>query len=128
VWLDGGWALLGEETRRHDDVDLVVEREALPQVLEILGPLGFPVAEDHSPVRVVRRSDRGGQVDLHPVTFAEDGTGGLAGALPDGSDCPDPARGFGEGRILGRVFPASLPSYSGSTTAATNPGTRIVPT
>jgi lincosamide nucleotidyltransferase A/C/D/E len=112
VWLDGGWgvdALLGEETRPHDDVDLVVERMALPQVLETLGALGFQVAEDHAPVRVVLRSPPGRQIDLHPVTFAEDGTGWQAGALPDGSDCPYPAWGFGEGSILGRAVPCLTP-------------------
>jgi lincosamide nucleotidyltransferase A/C/D/E len=33
VWLDGGWgvdALLGTQTRDHEDVDLIVELEAIP--------------------------------------------------------------------------------------------------
>jgi lincosamide nucleotidyltransferase A/C/D/E len=112
VWLDGGWgvdALLGEVTRAHDDVDLVVELDALPAVLDALATLGFSVTENLAPVRVVLRSSDGLQVDLHPVAFAEDGTGWQLGASPDGSDCPYPAEGFGEGRILDRVVPCLTP-------------------
>jgi lincosamide nucleotidyltransferase A/C/D/E len=105
VWLDGGWgvdALLGEETRPHGDVDLVVELEALPEVLRTLERVGFAVAEDHAPVRVVLRASDGRQIDLHPVTFDDEGTGWQRGASPDGSDCPYPSSGFGHGHILGR--------------------------
>ena len=108
VWIDGGWgvdALLGEVTRPHDDLDLVVELEALPGVTECLSDLGFSVAENLSPVRVVTRSPRGRQVDLHPITFDEWGTGWQRGASPDGSDCPYPADGFTLGRILDVVVP-----------------------
>ena len=112
VWLDGGWgvdALLGEVTRPHDDVDLVVEFDALPAVLDALTTLGFSMTENLAPVRVVLRSSDGLQIDLHPITFAEDGTGWQRGASPDGSDCPYPAEGFGEGRILDRVVPCLTP-------------------
>lgn len=108
VWVDGGWgvdALLGEVTRPHDDVDLVVELKALPEVYRCLSPLGLRLSEDLSPVRVVLRSPHGRQVDLHPVTFAEDGTGWQVGASPDGSDCPYPSEGFTEGQILETIVP-----------------------
>ena len=86
VWIDGGWgvdALFGEVTRRHDDVDLVVELKELPEVVGCLSCLDFSVSEDRSPVRVVLRSPDGRQVDLHPVTFAEDGMGWQIRASPD---------------------------------------------
>jgi lincosamide nucleotidyltransferase A/C/D/E len=108
MWIDGGWgvdALLGEVTRPHDDIDLVVELGALADVLECLSDLGFSVTEDLSPVRVVMRLQEGRQVDLHPVTFDEDGTGWQVGASPDGSDCPYPAEGFTVGRILDEAVP-----------------------
>ncbi|MGZ4691244.1 MAG: nucleotidyltransferase domain-containing protein [Acidimicrobiia bacterium] len=108
VWLDGGWgidALLGEQTRDHDDVDIVVELDALPDVITTLGRLGFDQVEDHAPTRVVLRALDGRQADLHPVAFAEDGTGWQRGANPDGSDCPYPASGFTDGRVLDRVVP-----------------------
>jgi lincosamide nucleotidyltransferase A/C/D/E len=108
VWLDGGWgvdALLGEETRLHEDADLVVELVSLSEVFEALGAHGFTIAEDRSPVRVVLRAADGRQVDLHPVTFDSGGTGWQRGAAPDGSDCPYPPDGFTEGRILGHPVP-----------------------
>jgi lincosamide nucleotidyltransferase A/C/D/E len=108
VWLDGGWgvdALLAEETRTHEDVDLVIELEALPDVLKVLKTLGFLMAEDHRPTRVVLRASDGRQADLHPVTFTGDGTGWQRGASSDGSDCAYPPWGFGEGFIGDRVVP-----------------------
>jgi lincosamide nucleotidyltransferase A/C/D/E len=112
VWLDGGWgvdALLGEVTRHHEDVDLVVELEVISDVLESLETLGYSVTEDHSPVRVVLQSPDGRQVDLHPVTFDADGTGWQLGASSDGSDCPYPVWGFGHGQVLGREVPCLTP-------------------
>lgn len=108
AWLDGGWgvdALLGRVTRVHDDVDLVVENGSITDVLEALGSLGYCVEEDHSPTRVVVRASNGRQADLHLVTFDAEGTAWQSGASPDGSDCPYPPSGFGQGRILNRVVP-----------------------
>jgi lincosamide nucleotidyltransferase A/C/D/E len=112
VWIDGGWgvdALLEEQTRQHGDLDLVVEYEALPDVMVALAELGFVLIEDHSPVRAVLGAPDGRQVDLHPVTFDAEGTGWQRGAAPDGSDCPYPASGFGQGRILDRPVPCLTP-------------------
>jgi hypothetical protein len=42
VWLDGGWgvdALLGQETREHDDLDLVAELRHSHRIVEVLGDL-----------------------------------------------------------------------------------------
>jgi lincosamide nucleotidyltransferase A/C/D/E len=81
-------------------VDLVVELRTLGAVYESLSGLGLSVAEDRSPVRVVLTSPDGRQVDLHPVTFDENGTGWQSRASPDGSDCPYPAVGFTVGKIM----------------------------
>jgi lincosamide nucleotidyltransferase A/C/D/E len=108
VWIDGGWgvdALLGEVTRPHDDVDLVVETRALGAVYECLSHLGLSVADDLFPVRVVLTSQDGRQVDLHPVTFDANGTGWQTRAAPDGSDCPYPAGGFTVGKIMDVAVP-----------------------
>jgi lincosamide nucleotidyltransferase A/C/D/E len=108
VWLDGGWgvdALLGEQTRPHEDVDIVVELGRVEDVAAALRPLGFTVTEDYLPTRAVLRSDDGRQIDLHPVTLDHEGTGWQAGASPDGTDCPYPADEFGLGRVAGREVP-----------------------
>jgi len=112
VWLDGGWgvdALLGEVTRNHEDVDLVMVLEEMAGVRQGLKPLGYDLAEDLTPVRVVLRSSDGRQVDLHPVTFDVEGVGWQRGASSDGSDCPYPPWGFGHGRILDREVPCLTP-------------------
>jgi len=108
VWLDGGWgvdALLGTQTRDHEDVDLVVELERIDDVLRTLAPLGYRLATDHLPTRAVLRSADGGQIDLHPVHFDAEGIGWQRGAGPDGNDCPYPADGFGRGRVLTSAVP-----------------------
>ena len=51
--LDGGWgvdALLGRETRAHEDLDLVVALADAPRIERALAPLGFALREDHRPV------------------------------------------------------------------------------
>ncbi len=108
VWLDGGWgvdALLGEQTRDHEDVDIVVELDRIDEILRAVEPLGFRLAEDYLPTRAVLRSSVPRQIDVHPVTFDAEGIGWQRLAAPDGTDCPYPPSGFGQGRLLGRVVP-----------------------
>ena len=55
AWLDGGWAvdaIIGEETRKHDDLDLVGELDAVEAVRQALAPLGYRLETDQRPVRV----------------------------------------------------------------------------
>jgi lincosamide nucleotidyltransferase A/C/D/E len=81
VRLDGGWgvdALLGEQTRGHDDVDIVVMRRDLHVARTRLGPLGFahdPTAWPGVPARLVLRDAGGRQVDLHPIVRDTAGNG-----------------------------------------------------
>ena len=112
VWLDGGWgidALLGVQTRDHEDVDVVVEFDRLDDVLRAVARLGFVVVEDHLPTRAVLISPAASRIDLHPVIFDEDGCGWQRHAAPDGTDCPYPASGFGRGLLLGTTVPCLTP-------------------
>ena len=103
--LDGGWgvdALLGRETRAHEDLDLVVALGDVPRIQEALRPLGFAVHEDQLPVRfVLRRS--GEQIDFHTVTF--DPEGGGVQPQPGGGSFRYPPEGFVLGRIHGEAVP-----------------------
>jgi lincosamide nucleotidyltransferase A/C/D/E len=98
-------ALLGRQTRPHDDLDVVVVLDELPAVQRALAPLGFRLAEDFLPTRAVLRTQGGLQIDLRPITFDGGGTGWQANAGPDGGDCPDPPHGLGSGTIYGRSVP-----------------------
>ena len=87
AWLDGGWAvdaLLGEQTREHSDLDLVLDAAALETVVAMLGSDGFVRLRDDLPAAVAyRHPETGEEVDLHPVRLTPDGGGDQA--QPDGS-------------------------------------------
>jgi lincosamide nucleotidyltransferase A/C/D/E len=103
--LDGGWgvdALLGCETRPHEDLDLVVALSDVPRIRGVLEPLGFTLHEDHLPVRfVLRRGSE--QIDFHTVTF--DGEGGGIQPQPGGGTFRYPPEGFVTGRVGGESVP-----------------------
>ena len=91
VVLAGGWgvdALLGHQTRRHSDVDLVVTPtgEGIAAAAQALARLGYRVVDDHAegggwaPVIVVLRNSSGRTVELLASDRRlETGVGTLAG-------------------------------------------------
>jgi lincosamide nucleotidyltransferase A/C/D/E len=111
VWLDGGWgvdALLGEQTREHDDLDLVVARSDVPSLVEALRQEEYEVAKGQLPTCIVLLDPVGRQVDVHPVAFNEAGDGIYR--MEDGRDWPYPAAGFaGRGSIIGQSVPCLTP-------------------
>lgn len=103
AWVDGGWgvdALLGRQTRPHDDLDLVVALDRAATIQEVLGKQGFALAEDQLPVRFVLAQAELGRVDFHTVTF--DREGGGVQAQPTGKPFRYPPEGFVAGAIAGR--------------------------
>jgi lincosamide nucleotidyltransferase A/C/D/E len=103
--LDGGWgvdALLGCQTRPHDDLDLVVALADVGHIQHILSGLGFALDEDQLPVRFVLR--RGGErIDFHTVTFDADGAG--IQPQPSGGTFRYPPEGFVSGQVRGESIP-----------------------
>jgi len=81
VWVDGGWgvdALLGEERRAHDDLDVAIARTDCNGAVAALAPLGFGPDEGEAkwwPARLVLRDGRGRQIDVHPLIFDDEGNG-----------------------------------------------------
>jgi len=105
-WVDGGWgvdALLGRQTRDHEDLDLVVALDQVPKIRTVLGSHGFVAAEDQLPVRFVLSHHQLGHIDFHTVTFDEDG-GGLQ-PQPSGMVFRYPPEGFVSGCIAGQTVP-----------------------
>jgi lincosamide nucleotidyltransferase A/C/D/E len=105
-WVAGGWgvdALVGAETRRHRDLDLMVDADDHVACMATLAGLGYTVETDWLPVRVelVAGGDR--WVDVHPVRFDAQGNG-LQGD-PDGTHFRYPPAGFVVARLGDRDVP-----------------------
>lgn len=104
VWIDGGWgidALIGEQTRPHDDLDIVIDRVRIEAAIIALSAHGFQLDFDQRPVSFVMRDERDRRVDFHPVRFDADGAGWQA--LPGGSEFRYAPEGLsGTGTIAGR--------------------------
>jgi lincosamide nucleotidyltransferase A/C/D/E len=111
VWLDGGWAidaLLGEQTRPHDDLDLVSRLDDTARIEEALGERGYVLAGGGAPHSFELVDPEGHQVDVHPVSFSANGDGVYRMAA--GDVWTFPAAGFGgSGLILGRQVPCLTP-------------------
>jgi hypothetical protein len=83
LWLDGGWgvdALLGEQARVHDDLDIIFSLSDGDAAILALSRLGVAVAADERPTRFVARDGGDRRIDCHTVTF--DGEGGGVQQIP----------------------------------------------
>jgi lincosamide nucleotidyltransferase A/C/D/E len=72
VWLDGGWgvdALLGEETRAHNDLDIAIEYTDVARYRDAMRAEGFEVVwRGYATTRNFVMSDSAGrEVDVHLV-------------------------------------------------------------
>jgi len=74
VYIDGGWgvdALLGKQTRKHDDLDIAVPHEFIPKLREIFEARGYKDVprDDTRDCNFVLGDDDGRLVDIHSYTF-----------------------------------------------------------
>ena len=72
LWIDGGWgidALVGEQTRPHDDLDIVINLERNTDAIATLSCHDFLLHHDGRPVSFIMRDEHDRQVDFHPVRF-----------------------------------------------------------
>ncbi len=80
IWIGGGWgvdALLGEQTRPHRDLDIIVQQRDVPKLRELLELQGYRDVErdDTSPWNFVLGDDDGREVDVHVIIFDTEGNG-----------------------------------------------------
>lgn len=96
TYVAGGWgidALVGEQSRPHDDLDLAFDAADEDRILPVLRPAGFQMMTDERPVRFVLQDQVGHKIDFHPVTFdtsgngTQDGFGGTVYHYPAGEFC-----------------------------------------
>lgn len=111
VWIDGGWgvdALVGTQTREHNDLDVVVAFHDVERIKKVLGNRGFVVSVDELPTRFVLRDNNLHHIDFHTVTF--DFEGGGIQKLQDGRTYRYPSQGFtGKGSINGQAVKCLTP-------------------
>jgi len=78
VNVDGGWgvdALLGEQTRKHEDLDIALQYKFVPKLRELLEARGYKDIPrfDTSEWNFVLGDDKGHLIDIHAYTFDENG-------------------------------------------------------
>jgi RimJ/RimL family protein N-acetyltransferase len=104
MWLDGGWgvdALLGSQTREHDDLDIEMGVEDVASMRRRLEQHGFVLTHGVPESNFVLADSHGRHVDVHPVRFDERGDGIYL--MDNGEYFTFPASAFsGRGTIAGR--------------------------
>lgn len=99
VWIDGGWgvdALLHEQTREHDDLDIVASADDVPRLVVVLADLGYREIRtwpDSPEVFVLRAGD------VHPVQFDAEGNG--IQKIDGGKEAVYPADGLTGTGVIG---------------------------
>jgi len=114
LWIDGGWgvdAALGEQTRSHDDLDILVERRHEAAFADALRTRGFRLVDrpDTRPWNYVLGDERGRDVDFHVISPRSDGDWDYG---PEGGPPQDvvPAHALtGRGSIAGRAVRCLTP-------------------
>jgi lincosamide nucleotidyltransferase A/C/D/E len=78
VCIDGGWgidALLGRQTRAHDDLDIAVQHKDVPNLRKLLEARGYHELSrpDAKEFNFVLSDSKGRKIDVHSYTFDTSG-------------------------------------------------------
>lgn len=114
IWIDGGWgvdALLGEQTRVHGDLDMVIQQKDVPKALELLKKQGYGDVPrpDTSPWNFVMGDDEGHEIDFHVIVFDDEGNG-ICGPVEKGAIFPAGSLS-GTGTIGGHTVRCITPEH-----------------
>jgi len=116
VWIVGGWgvdALLGTQSRAHDDLDIVIQRKDTAVACRVLEENGFTniPRPDTSAWNFVMGDNLGREIDFHVVMFDENGDG-LYGA--PGKEVVFPPAGslYDEGEIARHKVSCLTPEFT----------------
>ena len=80
IWIDGGWgvdALLGEQTRPHQDLDIAVQQKDVPKLRQLLQMRGYKdiKLEEARPWNFVLGDEHGREIDFHVIVIDDRGSG-----------------------------------------------------
>jgi lincosamide nucleotidyltransferase A/C/D/E len=122
--LDGGWgvdALLGEQTREHGDLAVILNVDDLPRLAE--ATRSYSSKPGGTDTNFVLEMGPGNELDMHAIPFDEWGFGVFA--LPDGRKWPFPPAAFqGRGTIQGKAVRCLSRTRRCRVTARVTPRTR----
>jgi lincosamide nucleotidyltransferase A/C/D/E len=114
IWVDGGWgvdALLGDQTRPHQDLDIAVEQNDVPKLRRLLEAQGYKdiKLEEARPWNFVLGDENGREIDFHVIVINDKGNG-LYGPPENGEMYPA-ASLTGTGSIDGRTVRCISPEW-----------------
>jgi lincosamide nucleotidyltransferase A/C/D/E len=106
VWIDGGWgvdALLGEQSRPHQDLDITIQQKDVPKLRQLLRARGYKdiKLEQARAWNFVLRDEKGIEIDVHVIVLDAQGDG-VYGPAEKGEMYPA-ASLTGSGQIEGRT-------------------------
>ena len=92
IWIDGGWgvdALLGRQTRRHNDLDIVVEKKRLEALRKYFELQQYTEAKPAiaRPHNFVLSDHYNNEIDVHVIEIDFDGNG-TYGPVENGETYP----------------------------------------
>jgi lincosamide nucleotidyltransferase A/C/D/E len=105
-WLEGGWgidALVGQQTRDHQDVDVDFDASREDELIAALEDLGYHERLDERPTRLELEASDGRVVDLHPLQL--DPSGDARQQAPDGTWWHFRSEWFTTGQLENRTVP-----------------------
>ncbi len=116
VWVVGGWgvdALLGTQSRVHEDLDIVIQRKDTSAACRVLEENGFANVPrpDTSTWNFVMGDNLGHEVDFHVVMFDEKNNG-LYGAPGKEIIFPPAGSLYDSGEIKGHQVSCLTPEFT----------------
>ena len=115
IWIDGGWgvdALLGEQTRVHQDLDIAIQQKDVAVLRQLLQARGYREIklEEARAWNFVLGDENGREVDVHVIVLDEK-ENGIYGPAEKGEMYPA-ASLTGTGKIEGQRVRCISPEWS----------------
>lgn len=114
IWIDGGWgvdALLGEQSRPHQDLDIAIQQKDVPTLRQLVSARGYRDVklEQARAWNFVLGDEKGREIDVHVIVLDDRGNG-IYGP-PQNAETYPAACLTGSGQIEGRTVRCISPEW-----------------
>lgn len=114
IWIDGGWcvdALLGEQSRSHEDLDIASQQKDVPKLRELLEARGYKdvKVEQARDWNFVLGDEQGREIDVHVIVLDSQGNGVYG--PPENGEMYPAASLTGSGLVEGRRVRCITPEW-----------------